>query len=252
VILRVLVIAAIGAVVAVSLFVLFGRQSTPPSPARESARTRPATGTRAAADSEAPAAAAPAASGSREARRPAAPAAAEPESAPKASPELGTLRIDSDVPGAQVFIDRQFVGTTPMTAERVSPGTHQLTLAAEGFDGIRQAIDVEPGPRELTFRFREVRLDAALAVVHKHRLGSCRGRLVATVNGLRYEAAEGGDSFSAPLADLETFQVDYLEKNLRIALRKGRTYNFTDPDGNADRLFVFQRDVENARRWLGS
>jgi hypothetical protein len=75
---------------------------------------------------------------------------------------------------------------------------------------------------------------------------------VATVNGLRYEAAEGGDSFSAPLADLETFQVDYLEKNLRIALRKGRTYNFTDPDGNADRLFVFQRDVENARRRLGS
>lgn len=171
---------------------------------------------------------------------------------PKASRELGTLRIDSDIPGAQVFIDRQFVGTTPMTAERVSPGTHQLTLAAEGFDGIRQTIDVEPGPRELTFRFREVRLDAALTVVHKHRLGSCRGRLVATVDGLRYEAAEGEDSFSAPLAALETFQVDYLDKNLRIALRKGRTYDFTDPDGNADRLFVFHRDVENARRRLGN
>ena len=248
-----LVIAVIGAALAVGLFVFFGRPFSTPSPRdREIARTRPAAGTRAAADPKGPAAAAPAATGSREARRPPAPAADESESAPKASPELGTLRIDSDVPGAQVFIDRQFVGTTPMTAERVSPGTHQLTLAAEGFDGIRQTIDVEPGPRELTFRFREVRLDATLAVVHKHRIGSCRGRLVADVDGLRYEAAEGDDSFSSPLAGLETFQVDYLEKNLRIALRKGRTYNFTDPDGNADRLFVFHRDVENARRRLGS
>lgn len=172
--------------------------------------------------------------------------------APKASPELGTLRIESDVPGAQVFIDRQFVGTTPMTAEGVKPGTHQLTLTSEGFEGIRQTVDVEPGPRELTFRFREVRLDAALAVVHKHRIGSCRGRLVATVDGVRFEAADGDDSFSSPLADLETFQVNYLEKNLRIALRKGRTCNFTDPDGNADRLFVFHRDVESARRRLGN
>lgn len=127
-----------------------------------------------------------------------------------------------------------------------------MTLAADGFEGIRQTVDVEPGPRELTFRFREVRLDAALAVVHKHRLGSCRGRLVATIDGLRYEAAEGDDSFSSPLAELETFQVDYIEKNLRIALRKGRIHNFTDPDGNADRLFVFHRDVESARRRLAN
>jgi hypothetical protein len=49
---------------------------------------------------------------------------------------------------------------------------------------------------------------------------------------------------------METFQVDYLEKNLRITLRKGRQFNFTDPDGNADRLFVFHRDVERARQRL--
>jgi hypothetical protein len=34
-------------------------------------------------------------------------------------------------------------------------------------------------------------------------------------------------------------------------VRKGRQYNFTDPDGNADRLFVFQRDVEKVRKRLG-
>jgi hypothetical protein len=41
--------------------------------------------------------------------------------------------------------------------------------------------------------------------------------------------------------------VDYLAKNLRVRLPKGRQFNFTDPDGNADRLFVFHRDVERAR-----
>jgi PEGA domain-containing protein len=189
-------------------------------------------------------------------RRAARPSATAPESSAKpAAPvetaiELGTLRIDADVPRAQVFIDRQFVGTTPLTAESVKPGTHQVNVTAEGFEGIAQTIDVEPGPRDLTFRFREVRLDASVAVVHKHRVGSCSGRLVATVDGIRYETADKEDQFSAPLSDLEAFQVDYLDKNLRVKLRKGKQFNFTDPDGNADRLFVFHRDVEKARQRL--
>jgi hypothetical protein len=164
--------------------------------------------------------------------------------------ETGTLRIDADVPQAQVFIDRQFVGTTPLTAENVKPGTHQLNVTAEGFDGIAQTIDVEPGPRDLTFRFREVRLDATVAVIHKHRIGSCQGRLVATPEGIRYDTSDKDDGFTARLADLETFQVDYQDKNLKLKLRKGRQFNFTDPDGNADRLFVFHRDVEKARQRL--
>ena len=154
------------------------------------------------------------------------------------------------MPKAQVFIDRQFVGTTPLTAENVKPGTHQVNVTAEGFDGIAQTIDVEPGPRDLEFRFREVRLDATLAVVHKHRMGSCQGRLVATADGIRYETAEKDDAFTASLNDLEAFQVDYQDKNLRLKLRKGKQFDFTDPDGNADRLFAFHRDVEKARQRL--
>jgi hypothetical protein len=44
--------------------------------------------------------------------------------------------------------------------------------------------------------------------------------------------------------------VDYLDKNLRVKVRNGKTYNFTDPDGNADRLFVFHRDVDKVRQRL--
>ncbi len=84
-------------------------------------------------------------------------------------------------------------------------------------------------------------------MIHKHRIGSCKGRLIATPEGLRYETTDKDDAFRAALLDLETFQVDYLQKNLRVQPRKGKRYDFTDPEGNADRLFVFHSDVERAR-----
>jgi hypothetical protein len=170
--------------------------------------------------------------------------------APVESPPGGLLHIDSDVAGAQVFIDRQYVGVTPLTAPNVSPGTHQLNVSAPGYSGIAQSVDVEPGPRDLLFRFKEVRLNASIDVVHKHRFGSCTGRLVATPQGLTYETAEKDDAFSAPLSALERFDVDYLARTLHVRPARGKQYDFTDPDGNADRLFVFHRDVDAARQRL--
>jgi hypothetical protein len=196
----------------------------------------------------------PAAEAPRAVRRAPAPRAEapapEPPPAVEAAPETGTLTIAADVPGAQVFLDRQFIGTAPAVARDVKPGSHQLNVSAEGFESIVQPIDVEPGPREIAVKFREVRLDTRVDVIHKHGIGSCRGRLVATPQGIRYETTNKDDQFTSALLDLETFQVDYLEKNLRLKLRRGKQFNFTDPDGNADRLFVFHRDVEKARERL--
>jgi hypothetical protein len=168
----------------------------------------------------------------------------------EAAPETGTLTITSDVPGAQVFLDRAFLGAAPVTARDVKPGSHQLNVSAQGFDAHVETIEVTPGPREIPVRFREVRLSASIDVVHKHRMGSCKGRLVATPQGLRYETTDKDDGFQTTLVDIETFQVDYLNKNLRVQARKGRRYDFTDPEGNADRLFVFHRDVDRARERL--
>ena len=64
-----------------------------------------------------------------------------------------------DVPGAQVFIDRQFIGAAPVVAENVAPGTHQLNVSAEGFESYAATIDVSPGERDIVIKFREVRLD---------------------------------------------------------------------------------------------
>jgi hypothetical protein len=39
-----------------------------------------------------------------------------------------------------------------------------------------------------------------------------------------------------------------LQKILKIKLKNGKSYTFTDPDGTADKLLVFHRDVEKARQ----
>ena len=161
-----------------------------------------------------------------------------------------TLHVDSDVPGAQVFVDRQFVGAAPVSTTEVKPGPHQINVSAPGYDQYAQSIELEPGTRDVMVRFKEVRLDARAEVIHKHGVGSCRGTLVATPQGLRYDTTNKGDAFMVPLTNLEVFQVDYLEKNLKVKIRGGKQYNFTDPAGNADNLFVFQRDVDKARQRL--
>ena len=240
-------VVVIGAIV-----MLVGRRAAAPAeaPVAEAPAAAPATPS-AAPEPEAPS---PSAAPRPRMSRTEAAAPAAPEAAPavEAVPDAGTLRIDSDVPGAQVFIDRQFIGTTPVTAANVKPGTHQLNVSAEGFDGVARSIEVEPGTRDLVIRFKEVRLDARLPVVHKHRIGSCRGELVATPQGLQYATDDKDDRFSVPLADLEQFAVDYQEKNLKVKVRRGKQYNFTDPDGSADKLFVFHRDVDKARQRLAS
>ena len=180
------------------------------------------------------------------------PKKAEPKvtETPAAAAAAATLRLESDVPGAAVFIDRQFVGNTPLTLNRLEPGSKRVQITATGFDSVERTIRLEPGPNAISIRVKEVSLDAKASVVHKHGMGSCTGTLVATLDGLRYNTTNTGDAFSLPYAQVETFAVDYLQKNLRVKQRGGKTWNFTHD--SPDALFVFHRDVEAARKKLAA
>ena len=185
---------------------------------------------------------------------PALPAAPEARATPRPRVEPGpmttvpTLRVDADVPGATVFLDHKFLGTTPVETRDVTAGPHRLNVSAEGYDMYGETIELAAAARDVMIRFKEVRLDERLDVVHKHGVGSCRGRLLATTAGLRYEADKAGDSFEAAFASLEPLQLDYLGGNLRVKQRGGKTWNFTAP--SADALLAFQKAVEAARRKL--
>lgn len=182
--------------------------------------------------------------------RPAEPAAGGPPPV-EAAPTTGVLRIESDVPDTSVFIDRTYLGTAPITKTDVSPGQHTVLLSPTGYESISRIVDVAAGEeRTVSVSFTEVRLDASIRVVHKHTFGSCEGTLKASPAGLAYETTNKNDGFTVAFRDLETFEVDYLNKNLRVKVRRGKTYNFTDPDGNADNLFVFHRDVDKVRQRL--
>jgi PEGA domain len=178
---------------------------------------------------------------------PSAPPRSQPAEALPAAP-LPSLRVDSDVPGATVFLDRRFLGTTPVETGAFEPGTHRLNVSAEGYEMYAESVDLTPGPNQVMVRFKEVRLDERVAVAHKHGVGSCRGVLHATTAGLRFEADRPGDSFEAPLASLEALQVDYIARNLRVKQKAGKTWNFTSD--SADALLVFQKKVEAARARL--
>jgi hypothetical protein len=158
-----------------------------------------------------------------------------------------SLGVESDVPGATVFLDRNYVGTTPVDIKEVSPGEHQLTVSADGYDMYAEAVNVESGHRDIRVSFKNVSLAEKIAVVHRHRMGSCEGTLVADNQGLRYETTNKSDAFTAPFASLEQFEIDYIEKNLNVKVRKGKNYNFAEKSGNADALFVFHKNVEAFR-----
>ncbi len=221
-----------------------------PSPSKEA----PAAATAAPAAAPAPAPSAPVVAEAPPAPkpRPARKVEPPPPAAPAApaAPTTGELHIDSDVPGAMVFLDRKFIGNTPTTASGVEPGTHHLNLSADGYDGYSDTIEVVAGPADVMVKFKEVRLNAKVDVVHKHAFGSCEGRLVADPQGIRYETSNKGDAFSMKFAEVETFEVDYLKKNLVIKKRGGKQYNFTTKAANADPLFVFHRDVDKVRQQL--
>ena len=172
--------------------------------------------------------------------------AREPEPPP---PPTNVLRVTSDVDGAQVFLDRRFLGHTPLDMAGLDAGMHQVNVAAQGYDGIAQTIEISDAPVELSIEFRLVRLDQAIDVVHKHRFGSCRGRLVANLQGFHYQT-DDDDAFSVPLDQVEAFALDYLDHTLHLKVRGGRDYNFTDEQATADPLFIFHRDVEKARTRL--
>jgi hypothetical protein len=80
-------------------------------------------------------------------------------------------------------------------------------------------------------RFKEVKLDAKADVDSqaRHRLVPRHARRNAARAPLRHD--EQGDAFTVPLTNLETFEVDYLEKNLKVRIKGGKQYNFTDPRG---------------------
>jgi hypothetical protein len=164
-----------------------------------------------------------------------------------------TLNVSSDVDGAHVFVDRQYVGVTPLTTSEVTPGRHQINVSAEGYDGVSESVDVAgAGNTDLRVSLKTVRLDVSVPVVHKHAMGSCEGTLHADPSGIRYDTSNTPDAFAVSLPDVEVLSTNYAQKTLRLKKRGGKTWNFTTKAATADPLVSFEQAVDRARQRLES
>lgn len=82
--------------------------------------------------------------------------ASETEPGPQApgetAPETGTLRIQSSPPFAQVYLDGQHMGVTPLVLAGLAPGNHRILLKRESEHPVDTVIPVQPGMRDLRIR----------------------------------------------------------------------------------------------------
>ena len=62
-------------------------------------------------------------------------------------PTVATLTFESDVPDTSVFVDRRYLGKTPLTTTDVAPGEHHINLSPAGYDPHVETITVAPGER---------------------------------------------------------------------------------------------------------
>ncbi len=149
-----------------------------------------------------------------------------------------------------MFLDHKYVGVTPITIPNVDLGNRRLNVRADGYDAYAEDLDVVAGPRDVFVALAKPKaapkLDAKIDVVHKHAMGSCRGQLVGTPDGLRYDTTNKDDAFSVPLTDVVSIDLDIPTKSIKLKLKNGKTYTFTDAAGGVERLAVFEHDVEQA------
>ena len=80
------------------------------------------------------------------------------------APAEGTLVVQGSQPGAEVFVDEQPVGTTPLEPLSLAPGSHTLRVRLPGYTEHTDVFRIEPGqPTEVTVDL--IALSEVLSVV---------------------------------------------------------------------------------------
>lgn len=161
----------------------------------------------------------------------------------KLAAATATLRVESNVHGAKVSLDGEARGTTPLELSNLSPGRHELSVTAEGFATRTETLELESGGRDVRIDFLPppvATLNEAVAVKHKHRIGSCDGVLRVSADKFEYDSSDK-HAFSVTLSDVDRWTLD--KETLNVKVRDGKTYNFTERNDNHPALASFHERV---------
>ena len=141
-------------------------------------------------------------------RPPARPAPATP------APPAREFRVTTDVPGAYVFLDRKFLGTTPFVSRDVAPGRYQLNVQVEGRPPVVRTVEVLADSTHRPWTSRCLRPPGRPRPGRRstRRWRSCTSTAWARVKARCGPPGTGcatrrahKDAFSLPYASVETF-----------------------------------------------
>jgi hypothetical protein len=82
------------------------------------------------------------------------------------APDLGSLRVITNVPGAIVSLDGEDIGVAPAAKAGLEPGEHTVMARATGYEPVEQSVTVAAGrERVVSLRFTATSTDLARIVV---------------------------------------------------------------------------------------
>jgi len=122
---------------------------------------------------------------------------------------LVAVRVKTDQPGAEVSLDGEHVGLTPLTLKPLPAGRYTLAFVKAGYEDHVEILDIRNGKPSSVFVVLKERsvplppLPALYKTVHIHDEGSCDGDMSVHADRLRFVAhASGGHTITVPFADI--------------------------------------------------
>ncbi len=78
-------------------------------------------------------------------------------------PKYGRLQIKSNPPGAEVYIDGQHVGVTPLVRDRLEAGRHSIRVTKDGYMEVLREVELKPDGNDLLYLNLPLQLASRLA-----------------------------------------------------------------------------------------
>lgn len=98
------------------------------------------------------------------------------------APELGSLRVIANVPGAIIRLDGEDIGVAPAAKAGLTPGEHVVVARAAGYEDVQQTVNVVAGrERVVSLRFTVASTDVARILVRANVPGA-----TVTIDGEEY------------------------------------------------------------------
>ncbi len=157
-------------------------------------------------------------------------ASSTPTPAAVAPPKLVVLTV----PGAQVTLDQQALGTADASGkleiDKAPVGSHTVEVSAAGFHAYQQKVSLSPN-QVVTLK---PNLAASFSVQHKHMIGGCRGNIVIEEGKIAYKSENTKDSFERPLNSVKTAGPADFGKGFYLEFTDGERIFFHTPNAAQD------------------